>query len=94
MGKREKAATYFSLLRSRRSPKLHMHRKVPQGSEKAEGVLMSWQPHRDPQELDSILAKRCTRTSGRALSQTKYGHRAKESKMTGQREPGKLSSYK
>jgi len=71
-----------------------MHRKVPQGSEKAEGVLMSWQPPRDPQELDSILAKRCTCTSGRALSQTKYGHRAKESKMTGQREPGKLSSYK
>ena len=35
---REKESKYVSLLRSRRPPKLRMHRKVPQRSEKGGGA--------------------------------------------------------
>ena len=44
--------------------------------------------------LESTLAKRRMCTSGRALSQSKYRHDARRSKMIGQREPGKLPPYK
>lgn len=37
--------------------------------------------------LESILAKRCVRTQGKALSQAKYGLKDRWSKMIGQRKP-------
>ena len=35
---KDKETTYFSFLRPRRPPKLHLHRKVPQRSEKEGGI--------------------------------------------------------
>lgn len=75
---KEKQVTYFSFLGSKRPSELHMYRKVLRGQrrEGAPAHRTSCQLPRDL-VLESILAKRCTRTQTRALSQAKYGLKAR-----------------
>lgn len=69
---------------------LHTHSKFPRGSEKG-GAQTTVHPVNPPEalELESILAKRCPSTQGRALRQDKCGPKARRSKAIGQRKPGR-----
>ena len=60
---KDKETTYFSFLRSKRSFQLFMHRKVPWGL-KSEGChpIIGGVKLSKVSVLESILAKRCTRT--------------------------------
>ena len=73
--KEDKETTHISLLKSRRPPELHIHRKfrssmVREGRGTRPYYLLST-------SQKTISAKRCACTQGRALSQDKYGLKAR-----------------
>lgn len=58
---KDKEAGYFSFLRSKKPPELHMHRKVP-GDQRREGhqTILLLVNFPETLALESILSKRCT----------------------------------
>ena len=75
-------------MRSRGPPEGHTCREIPQEPGKG-GTRTIVGPVNFPETLalESILAKRCVCTQGRALSRAKCGLKARQSKMIGQRKP-------
>ena len=70
---------------------LHTHSKVPRGSERG-GAQTTVHPVNPPEalELESILAKRCPSTQGRAQRWDKCGSRPDGTRrLIGQRKPGR-----
>ena len=87
--------TDSSSSKSRRPSQLYLCRRDPQSS-KGRGHHLTVSDISYPQasSLEAILAKRCVQTRGRTLRYTNYGLRTRQSKMTGQKKPGKNAPYK